>query len=83
MDLYRKMKEAVLESEFKIQVGENYVSVVGYTKMKEISSKSMTVIAKEKEVEIKGRDMAVQKLVTDEVFITGKIDTISLRGNHE
>lgn len=83
MDLYRKMKEAVLESKFKIQVGENYVSVVGYTKMKEISSKSMTVIALDKEVEIKGMDMAVQKLVTDEVFITGKIDTISLRGNHE
>jgi sporulation protein YqfC len=76
--LYQKIKSYVLEEKFKMQVGYHYIDIINYTKIKKIEHTEIQIIIENTIITIKGTNLAIQKLLNDEVFITGKIEQINM-----
>jgi hypothetical protein len=68
----------VLEENFKIQVGTTYVDIVNYTKIRKIEEKEIVVETDFKVIRVIGNNLAIQKLLQDEIFISGTILKIDL-----
>lgn len=78
MELYHKIRSYILEEEFKIQLGNHYINIVNYTKIRKIEPKEIVVEASSKVIKIIGSSLAIQKLLEDEIFITGNIYKLDL-----
>lgn len=71
-----------MEENFKIQMGAHYIDIVNYTKIKEITASTIIVLTDSLEIKITGSRLAIQRLLKDEVFITGQIASVLLGGSH-
>ncbi len=78
MELYQKIRKFILEESFKMQVGSGYVDIVNYTKLRKIEHNEIVVETKSKVIRIIGKNLAIQKLLNEEVFISGTILKIDL-----
>ena len=78
MELYQKIRKFILEENFKMQVGSKYVDIVNYKKIRKIEAKEIVVETESKVIRIIGTNLAIQKLLSDEIFISGTILKIDL-----
>lgn len=78
MELYQKIRRFILEENFKMQVGSKYVDIVNYKKIRKIEEKEIVVETESKVIRIIGTNLAIQKLLNDEIFISGTILKIDL-----
>lgn len=79
MKLISKVRNYLLEEEFKINVYKNKVNIVNYMSIGHFDSTKVVVIYNDGEVVIVGSSLVVSKLMNDEVLITGVIKNIELR----
>lgn len=78
MELYNKIRSYILEEEFKIQLGSHYINIVNYTKIRKIEQKEIVIEVASKVIRIIGSSLAIQKLLEDEILITGNIYKLDL-----
>lgn len=78
MELYNKIRSYILEEEFKIQLGSHYINIVNYTKIRKIEQKEIVIEVSAKVIRIIGSSLAIQKLLEDEILITGNIYKLDL-----
>lgn len=79
MHLINKMRDFLIEDEFKINIYKNKINLVNYTEIVHFNDNSVIVAYPDQKITVKGENLIVSALVNNEVLITGKIKTIELR----
>lgn len=74
-----KLKNYILENEFKMTVLENRIDIVNYISIEHFDLNKIIVKYEKGYITINGTNLVVTKLVTDEILITGIIKNIELR----
>ena len=67
-----KKLEKILESEFKLILLNNKVNIINYKEIKELKEDSIIIVSNQI-VEIKGKNLILNKMMHNELLITGKI----------
>lgn len=78
MELYNKIRSYILEEKFEIRLGAHYINILNYTKIRKIEQKEIVIETPSNTVRIIGSSLAIQKLLEDEILITGNIYKIDL-----
>lgn len=76
MNLVNNFRSYLLDEEFKITMIENRVDVVNYDSIGHFDSTMVMIRYKNKVLSIKGKNLVVSRLLSDEVLVTGEIQTI-------
>ena len=76
MNLVNNLRSYLLDEEFKITMIENRVDVVNYDSIGHFDSTKVMIRYKNKVLSIKGKNLVVSRLLSDEVLVTGEIQTI-------
>lgn len=74
----RKIVNYIKDSDFKINYINNSVNVVHYDTILEVRDSVITLKKEDKIIHIKGEDLRLNKLLENEVLITGLIKSIEL-----
>lgn len=78
MKIYDKIRSYVLEEKFEIKLGAHYINIVNYIKIIKIEQKEIVIEVPLKIIRIIGSNLAIQKLLSDEILITGNIYKLDL-----
>lgn len=79
MSNFDKLRNYVLETDFKITILKNKIDVLNYISIEHFDSNKIMIKYSEGILVINGTSLVVSKLLTDEVLITGVIKGIELR----
>lgn len=79
MKIFDRLNNYINENNFKITIGINYVNVVNYTLVLDFNSNLVSVKYNNGIVDISGTNLVVNKMLKDEILITGNIENIKLR----
>ena len=79
MKIFNRLNNYINETNFKITIGINYVNVVNYTKVLDFNSNIISIEYNNGIVDITGINLVVNKMLEDEMLITGNIENIKLR----
>jgi len=74
-----KLRNYILDEEFKIMVLKNKVNIVNYESIGHFDSNKIIIRYTDGDIIIKGIDLVVSKLLNDEILITGEIKSLELR----
>lgn len=74
----RKIVNYIKDSNFKINYINNSVNVVNYDTILEVRDSVITLKKEDKIIHIKGEDLRLNKLLENEVLVTGLIKSIEL-----
>ena len=76
--MINKLVNYIKDNNFKINYANNSVNIVNYDKIIEIENTVITITKEDKIIFIKGSDLRLNKLLDNEVVITGTINKIEL-----
>ncbi len=76
--MINKIVNYIKDNKFKICYVNNSVNIVNYDKIIEIENTVITITKENKMIFIKGNDLRLNKLLDNEVLITGTINKIEL-----
>jgi sporulation protein YqfC len=79
MRAINKLRNYILEDEFRINILENKINIVNFTKIGTISETSIEVYNDDSKIIISGKNLVISKLLNNEMLITGIIKSIELR----
>jgi sporulation protein YqfC len=78
MKLMNRLDNYLYDKEYRIIIKENYVNIVNYDEIVDFNLNKISVKYRNKKVSIKGTNLTINKMVEDEVLITGNISNISI-----
>lgn len=78
MDLSKKIKQYISETEFKITIVKGKIDVVNYVSIGHFDSNKIIVRYEDGNLVIKGDNLVVSRLLHDEVLITGNIKNVEM-----
>lgn len=78
MDITKKLKRYIEESECKITIVGNKINVVNYSSIGHFDSNKIIIRYEEGSLIIKGESLVVTRLLHDEILITGNIKNIEI-----
>ena len=76
--MINRLVNYIKDNKFKICYVNNSVNIVNYDKIIEIKDTVITIVKEDKIILIKGNDLRLNKLLDNEVLITGSINKIEL-----
>ena len=76
--LFRRIKDYVIDDKLKINIVENKINIVNYIDIVTIETERICVLSKLKKIIIKGNNLTLNKLLENEVLISGDIKSIEL-----
>lgn len=76
--MFRKIKDYVIDDRLKINIFENKINIVNYIDIVTIETERICVLSKLKKIIIKGKNLTLNKLLENEVLISGDIKSIEL-----
>lgn len=79
MRIINGLRNYVLENDFEIRVFKNKVNVVNYNEIGHFDSDKVIINYSDGSVVIKGDNLVVSKLMSDEILICGNIKGLELR----
>ena len=79
MELVDRVRGYLLEDEFKITMGPNYVNVLNYEEIMHFDNHEVIVKYRHGKIKIIGEKLVVNRLISDEVLVCGIIHKIELR----
>lgn len=74
-----RIKNYILDEEFKISVFENKIDIKNYSEIDNFNDKKIEVIYVRGKVEITGIKLVIEKLLDDEILISGLINKIEFK----
>ena len=78
MKLFDRIDNYISEYKYKIIICNNSVNIVNYTKIIEFTDNVIKVESKEGITTVKGCNLVITKMLSDEILIIGKINSIEL-----
>ena len=79
MKIFDRLNNYINENNFKITIGINNVNVVNYTLVLDFNSNLVSIKYNNGIVDISGTNLVVNKMLKDEILVTGNIENIKLR----
>lgn len=74
--MLEEIRKNFIEEKFKMIVFSNKIDILNYKKIQSIKDDEIIIKSNEKEIRILGSNLAIIKLVSDEVLIEGIVDRI-------
>lgn len=78
MKIMNRLDNYLYDREYRIIIKENYVNIVNYDEIVDFNSNKISVKYKNKLITIEGLNLTINKMIEDEVLITGNISNISI-----
>ena len=75
MKLFNDIRNLINEDNFKIIIYDNYIDIINYSKIINISD-SLLTIKFNKKILIYGKNLKINKLLDNELLIMGEVDKI-------
>ena len=75
MKLFNDIRNLINEDNFKIIIYDNYIDIINYSKIFNISD-SLLTIKSNKKILIYGKNLKINKLLDNELLIMGEVDKI-------
>ena len=72
-------RKYLLEKGFEIRLTNKYIDIINYREIGHFDTNSITIYYDNGSILVHGIDMTINKLMDNEVFIVGKINSIELR----
>lgn len=79
MNLVRKVRDYLLEDEFKMIILNNKIDISNYEKIEYLDNDKVIVKYEKGKIGIKGENITVRKLLNNEILITGIIKEIEMK----
>ena len=80
MKLLDRMNNYINETEYKIIIKNNMVNIINYNKILDFNATKISVGHSKGITDIIGKNLVVNKMLNDEILITGIITNINLKG---
>jgi len=80
MKILDKINNYINEYQYKIVVTGSYINIINYKEILDFNSTKISVRHDKGITSIIGTDLVVSKMVEDEILITGKFNSINLKG---
>lgn len=77
--LVRKVRDYLLDENFKMIVLNNKINISNYEKIEYLDNDSVIIKYSDGKIITKGENLTVSKLLNQEILITGKIKEIEMR----
>lgn len=81
MKILDKINNYINELDYKIIITDKYINIVNYKEILDFNSSRISVKSKIGITIIEGRDLAVSKMIEDEILITGIFYSVNLKGD--
>ena len=75
----KKLQNYILDNEFRMLVLTNKIDIVNYLDIDHFDDNKIIVRYNSGSIIIKGEDLIISKLLTDEILINGKIKNIDFK----
>ena len=79
MKLVKKVRDYLLDDEFKIIMLNNRINISNYDKIEYLDEEKIIIKYEKQKIEIKGKNLTVSKLLNQEILISGDIKEIEMR----
>ncbi len=76
--MYKYLREYIQNTEFKLTLLKGRVNITNYDKLLQIGNKEIILTSYDKKLIITGENLAINKLLDDELLITGEITKIEV-----
>lgn len=83
MSLVRNIEKYIKQNDFKITLRNKLIDIENYTKIDTINENEMIIINNNQKIIIKGKSLTINKMLNNELLITGNYNIIKLEGNNE
>ena len=83
MKLINDVRNFIVDNEFQIVIKNNFVDIQNFDLIDTINENIVILIKEKKKIKIKGKSLTVNKLLSDELSIKGKILEILFEGINE
>lgn len=81
--LKNSIRNYVKQDEFKILIKNNQIDVINYSDLGNISDKEIIIFNSNNKIIINGSNLSINKLLSSEILILGKYQTIVFEGTNE
>lgn len=79
MKLVKKVRDYLLDDEFKMIILNNKLNISNYEKIEYLDDDKVIVKYEKGKISIKGENITVSKLLNNEILITGSIKEIEMK----
>lgn len=76
--MLRELTNYVKEQEFYINIWKNKINIVNFKKIVILEEEKIVVMSPDSKIVIKGKKISINKLLDDEILITGIFNSIEL-----
>ena len=80
MKILDKINNYINEYDYKIIITDSYINIINYKEILDFNSTKISIRHDKGITSITGSDLVVNKMIEDEILITGKFTTINLKG---
>lgn len=77
--MIKKIRNFLLEDDFKITILNNKINVCNYESIEYIDNDQVIIKNDKEKLLIKGNNLVITKLLNDEILITGIIKNVEMR----
>ncbi len=79
--MFQSIKDYINDNEFKLTIFEDRVYVANYSKIISLEDERISFLTRKGKIVIKGNDLCLNKLLEDEVLISGRVSNIEVDFN--
>ncbi len=79
--MFNRVREFINDSEFRLTILEDRVHAVNYTKIISLEDERISLLTKKSRIIIKGEHLLLNKLLDNEILISGKVTNIEVNFN--
>ncbi len=77
--MHNRVKDYILDNEFRLTLFKDRVNIVNYSKLLQIDNKEMIISNSYSKIYIKGTNLVLNKLLDNEILISGLIFSIEVK----
>ena len=77
--MHNRVKDYILDNEFRLTLFKDRVNIVNYSKLLQIDNKEMIISNSYSKIYIKGTNLVLNKLLDNELLISGLIFSIEVK----
>lgn len=79
MRIIKNIRSYILDDEFKVTILKGRVNIVNYTSIGHFDNNMVVVKYQNGQIVIKGSELVVSRLMSDEILVSGNLSTIEFR----
>ncbi len=83
MGTIKNVRNYINQNEFKIILNNNIIDIQNYINIDKIDEKEMIILSSNKKIIIKGNNLSINRLMSNELLITGKYNNILFEDKNE